>query len=360
MPDSELKFRYLFEKSPIGIALEDLGGKLLFVNPALCSMLGYTVEELTRMNCSQFADPEDEEEDWELFQKLRSNQISNYQIEKRYVRKDGTYCWGRLHVSLLAEGTNGSPLIIALVEDITTRKAAEKVMEKQQLALQALASRLINAHEEERKRIARELHDDIGQRLSLLAMNLGLIVGGLPKERAERAELFRTYAEVSDLVSDVHELSHKLHSSRPQHLGLRLALKELCSQIGNHYKLAVEVRSEELALPIPSETASCLYRVAEEALHNAAKHSGASQVTVTVSKGERSPNGETLLRMEIKDNGRGFDPTLAAKGLGLVSMRERLRMIGGSLHVQSRCGTGTVIAAEAVVEDAAAQRAKAS
>src|SRR5580704_18271168 len=158
-------FHYLFEQASLGIAVEDLEGRLLLANPALCSMLGYWEEELCGMNCSEFANPEDSEDDWALFQQLRAGVIFRYSLEKRYVRKDGVQFWGRLNVSLWRNGDGGSPLVFAFVEDITDRKLSE-------LALASVSRRLIEAQERERLRISRELHDDIGQRIALLAYNL--------------------------------------------------------------------------------------------------------------------------------------------------------------------------------------------
>jgi PAS domain S-box-containing protein len=134
-------FHYLFEQASLGIAVEDLEGRLLLANPALCSMLGYTESELRAMSCSQFADPEDSEEDWAQFQKLRAGVIDHYSLEKRYVRKDGTRLWGRLNVSLLKDAEGGSPVVFAFVEDITERKQAEQDLtrtnESLRLALEA-------------------------------------------------------------------------------------------------------------------------------------------------------------------------------------------------------------------------------
>src|SRR5271154_3688280 len=116
-------FHYLFEQASLGIAVEDLEGTLLLVNPALCSILGYEENELCGMNCSQFANPEDEQDDWALFQQLQSGIIDHYSLEKRYLKKDGAHIWGRLHVSLLKNGDGGSsPLVFAFVEDITESK----------------------------------------------------------------------------------------------------------------------------------------------------------------------------------------------------------------------------------------------
>ena len=134
-------FQYLFEQSSLGIAVEDFEGNLLLANPALCSMLGYREEELCGMNCSQFANPEDSQDDRALFQQLRAGVIDKYSLEKRYVKKHGGQLWGHLNVSLLRNGDGESPLVFAFVEDITERKRSEEALreseERFRLAAQA-------------------------------------------------------------------------------------------------------------------------------------------------------------------------------------------------------------------------------
>jgi len=122
-PDTQL-FHDVFNASPIGIAVENLEGQPLFVNPAFCSFLGFSEEELRNKHCVDFSPREDAEKDWALFQQLRAGSIDHYQLEKRYFRKDGSLVWGRLNISLL--NSRLSPLIIAMVEDITDKKQAEE------------------------------------------------------------------------------------------------------------------------------------------------------------------------------------------------------------------------------------------
>src|SRR6201984_2868075 len=124
-PDLQL-FRDVFSASPIGIAVETLEGQPLFVNPAFCSMLGFSEEELRNKHCVDFSPPEDAQKDWVLFQQLRAGSIDHYQLEKRYFRKDGSLVWGRLSISLL--NSRPSPLVIAMVEDITDKKRAEEAL----------------------------------------------------------------------------------------------------------------------------------------------------------------------------------------------------------------------------------------
>src|SRR5882762_9264635 len=138
-------FRYLFEQASLGIAVEDLDGRVLLANPALCSMLGYPENGLFGMSCSAFANPEDSQDDWALFQELRAGLIDQYSLEKRYVRKDGTQLWGHLNVSLLKNGDGGSsPLVFALVENITQRKRTEEALREseQRLRLAVQAGRM--------------------------------------------------------------------------------------------------------------------------------------------------------------------------------------------------------------------------
>jgi PAS domain S-box-containing protein len=167
-------FHHLFAHASLGIAVEDLEGKILLANPALCSLLGYREDELCGMHCSDFANREDSEDYWALFQQLSAGAIDRYSLERRYARKDGVQFWGRLNVSLWRDGGGGSPLAFAFVQDITDRKLSE-------LALTSLSSRLIEAQERERLRISRELHDDIGQRVALLAIELQQLLEDLPK-----------------------------------------------------------------------------------------------------------------------------------------------------------------------------------
>src|ERR1700758_2161380 len=123
---AEHLFRYLFEQASLGIAVENLDGRILRANPALCTLLGYREDELAEMTCSQFANPEDSQEDWALFQQLRAGIIDRYTLEKRYVTKEGAHLWGRLNVSLLKNDDEESPLVFAIVEDITKHKLVEQ------------------------------------------------------------------------------------------------------------------------------------------------------------------------------------------------------------------------------------------
>jgi len=322
-------FHYLFEQASLGIAVEDLEGKILLANAALCSMLGYREGELCGMNCCDFANPEDSENDWALFEQLRTNIIDRYSLEKRYVRKDGTRFWGRLNVSLWRNGDGAAPLVFAFVEDITDRKLSE-------LALASLSSRLIEAQERERLRISRELHDDIGQRLALLAVNLQQLLDDPLDSRGRIAELQKRTAEVA---ADIQSLSHELHSSQLQFLGIGAAAKSFCQELQTQQKVKIDFRTDGLPAALPPDISLCFFRVLQESLRNATKHSGVRHFEVRLW----GASGE--IHLTVSDSGVGFDSEAASAsgGLGLISMEERLKMLNGTFSVESRTKHGTTI-----------------
>jgi PAS domain S-box-containing protein len=292
-------------------------------------MLGYREEELCGMNCSQFANPEDSEDDWALFQQLRAGVIDRYSLEKRYVRKHGGHFWGRLNVSLWRNGDGGAPLVFAFVEDITDRKLSE-------LALASVSRRLIEAQDRERLRISRELHDDIGQRLALLATDLQQLPEDPFAVRGRVAELQKLTGEIA---ADIQSLSHELHSSHLQFLGIAAAAKSFCQELEAHQKVEIDFRTDDLPAALPPDISLCLFRVLQESLRNAAKHSGVRHFEV------RLWGTSSEIHLTVSDSGIGFDNEAAetSRGLGLISMEERLKMLNGTFSIESRPQHGTTI-----------------
>ena len=207
-------------------------------------------------------------------------------------------------------------------------------------AIPVLSRKLIRASEDERKHIARELHDDIGQRLSLISIQLGALQrqrgAGFPSDEPDLADSLR---EVDLLIADVHNLSHNLHSVKLEQLGLEASLGEVCSRISQRHGLDVELRSEGVPEDLDPEIALCFYRVAQEALNNIVKHSKSSRALVCLAS-----RADTL-RMQIIDFGVGFNLAGHA-GLGLATMQERLLAISGTFSKASTPGHGTTITAD--------------
>ncbi len=224
-----------------------------------------------------------------------------------------------------------------MIEDITEQKEAELELNKRTVEVEVLASQLIQSQETERNRLARELHDDIGQRLSLVASEVALMASqhkGTTIIAADRLDNLRN--ELDTLCSDIHGMSHDLHSYKLQHLGLKSALKDLCRRLcqpGFHIDLDVNDIDE----PISKEVSLCLYRVIQEALNNALRHAHTLVVAVTLTK------IKDTFYMTIQDTGIGFDRGVSPQGLGLISMTERLKLLKGELKLHSILGRGTEI-----------------
>ena len=236
LAESENRFRQLFEQASVGIALESLEGKLAIVNPAFCAMFGYTEAELHQMSCAQLSHPEDKETEAPLFHDLCAGTRPSYQIDKRFFRKDGTIVWGRVSVSMLKPKDGSQPFIIGMLRDISPLKQRDQ-------ELITLTGRLIEAQEEERRRISRELHDDIGQQAAAIAADLFVLREEMARGSSESAgELAAMVSQMaSELASSVHKLSHDLHSSRLQYLGLASALKDLCDKLAAQHHFTIEL-----------------------------------------------------------------------------------------------------------------------
>lgn len=230
-------------------------------------------------------------------------------------------------------------------------------LKKSEAQLRDLSKHLIHAQDEERKRIARELHDDFAQRLAAVSIDLDIMQKKLvqAQRKDDTATIASVRGQVDELTYDIHDLSHTLHSSKLQYLGLRAALKELCSHFEKQHSVRIELQAAEpFAELIPEDVALCFYRIVHEALQNAVKHGSARRVIVHLS------SHHSTLRIKVSDTGSGFDPTIASEGLGLVSMRERLRLIGGEFKIHSKPGQGTELTAQVRLEEFSAPQAIAS
>lgn len=231
-------------------------------------------------------------------------------------------------------------LICGLLLQRVYRRRAEQRLRESQRELRALAGRLLQAQETERRRIARELHDDLNQSLALLAVELDLLSQAPPESAARLGvQMNELSARVKQLSSTVHDLSHNLHPSKLEQLGLVAGVRGLCKEQAQAHGLEVAFTHQQLPPSIPHDTVLCLYRIAQEALRNVVKHSGARHARVELSG---SAGGVSL---HVADDGTGFDPGAMAVngGLGLVSMRERLHLVGGTMVIDSRPSAGTRI-----------------
>jgi PAS domain S-box-containing protein len=305
--------------------------RFTYVGEQAREILGYDIAEWFTPNFwSLHLHPDDRERAIRDAAKLAQDS-EKYELEYRMIAKNGRVVWLQSLVSVAR--VNGEPAIIrGFAIDVSRSRRAEG-------ALRDLSGRLINAQEEERSRVARELHDDLSQRMALLSIELEQIahaMGGSAKMRRRFESLQNQAQEIS---SDIHRLSYRLHPSKLDHLGLAAALKSLCEQINASGKLRVYLHQQSSTETLPKDITLCLFRIAQESLRNTVKHSQAAHVRVIVGMS----NG--VVHLTVTDDGCGFDmqsPSFA-EGLGFVGMRERLRIVSGTLEINSERAQGTGI-----------------
>jgi signal transduction histidine kinase len=230
-----------------------------------------------------------------------------------------------------------------MVRDPTEQKRDEE-------ALLTASQRLIEAQEEDRARLARELHDDISQRLAMLGMRLDRLMHKPSTSAAElRGELLKVSQGVSELLKDLQALSHRLHSSKLELLGLESAAASLCKELSDQQEVAVDFSAENIPQELPHVIALCVFRVLQEALQNAIKHSGSRHFQASLKCGVNN------IELTVQDSGVGFDPQEATRrrGLGLKSMKERVKLVDGELSIRSEPGRGTTIHARLPVSPTA-------
>lgn len=216
--------------------------------------------------------------------------------------------------------------------EIIERKQAEQTLEE-------LAGRLISAQEDERSRIGRELHDHVSQRLGILAIKIDQVRMNPSVAPAIAPALDELRQQTSEITDDIHALSHRLHSSMLDHLGIIPALQRLVKECSERYTIPVIFTHASLPIRLPSDVSLCLFRIVEETLTNIAKHSQSPSARVNMAAADEG------IRLTVADEGVGFDPKIleTRAGLGFVSMRERLRLVHGTIRIHSAAAQGTTV-----------------
>src|SRR5262249_47029880 len=328
----EERFRLFANTAPVMIWMSGVDKLRTYLNGPWLEFTGRSLDAEMGNGWVKGVHPEDLMQCLDIYTKAFDNRES-FQMEYRLRRYDGEYRWvfdsgvPRFNADGSFAGYIGSAI------DVTERKMAEE-------ALSMLSRRLIEAHEEERTWIARELHDDIGQRLSALKLNLETLRKGDQVSMADlRDGIAKAVQKVVTLISDMQALSHRLHSSKLEYLGLAAAAAGYCSELSDQHKVQIDLHSENIPADLSQEISLCIFRVLQEALQNAIKHSGSQRFQVWLSRA----SNEILLT--VHDSGIGFDPVEAVKGrgLGLTSMKERLKLVDGELSIESQRQAGSTI-----------------
>jgi PAS domain S-box-containing protein len=342
--ESEKRFRLLADSSPSLIWMSGTEKLCTFFNQGWLKFTGRSMEQELGDAWLSGVHPDDREHCFHLYAASFDARV-DFEMEYRLRRFDGEYRW-LVDIGVPRFESDGTFLgYVGSCIDITDRKTSEE-------SLHALTGRLITAQEEERARIARELHDDFSQRLALLGIGLGQLWKKLaPNEVEQRENVLEMLRGTKEMSSDLHTLSHQLHSSKLEHVGLVPALHGLCKEIREKYKIEIRFYESEGPIEVPKDVALCMFRVAQESLGNVAKHSGAREAQVQLSANAIG------ISLRISDQGKGFDPATKnpAAGIGLIGMTERLRLVGGRLLIKSELDSGTEILAEVPVALPAAE-----
>jgi PAS domain S-box-containing protein len=343
--ESEDRFRLMSDAAPVMLWISDLERRCTYFNTYWLEFRGRTMAQELGDGWEEGVHPDDLRRCHDTYTEAL-NARQPFRLEFRLRRFDGEYRWvletgvPRLDAAGELSGFIGSCV------DITDRKRAEE-------DLQNLSGRMIQGQEEERQRVARELHDDVSQHLALVAIDLEQLAQSPPASQSELAERIQAiWSETQEVASDIHRLSRQLHPSKLEDLGLVAAVRSHCQELERRGGLKIALAFHDVPRSVPPDVALCLYRVMQESLRNIIKHSGAERAEVELSTDPKA------IYLRVSDSGAGFDleTVLArARGLGLVSMRERLRSVGGEINIYSKPAQGTRVEVSIPLRESADQ-----
>jgi PAS domain S-box-containing protein len=339
--ESESTSHALFEAAAQAIFIVDPSGKIVAANPAVEKIFGYSPGELIGQNIDLLV-PE----------KLRGihvghrndyfhhpqNRPMGMGLDLQARRKDGTGFYAEISLSHIQ--TRTGTMAVAFVTDISRRREDSEAILQQKEALRQLATRMMTAQDDERRRIARDLHDDLSQKLAYLSMDIGKL-GARPSAKEFLGDLHPLQMRAAEAAETVRRISHQLHPAVLDDIGLEAAIEQYCEEFEERYGIATEFTCRNIPDSLSSEVAGSLYHIFQECLRNVSKHSKAEVVVVTLEA------VDSVLRLVIKDEGVGLsDQRASGSSIGILSMRERANLVNGTLSIQSKLGAGTEISVE--------------
>jgi PAS domain S-box-containing protein len=337
--ESEERFRLVANTAPVMIWMSGTDKLCNYFNQPWLEFTGRSIEAELGNGWAEMVHPEDFQRCLDTYQEA-FDRHERFQMQYRLRRHDGEYRW-LLDIGVPRLNPDGSFAgYIGSCIDVTERRLAEE-------AMASMGRRLIEAHEEERTWIGRELHDDVSQRLALVVIELEQWGQKHSKSEVDIHEhIGHIKQRLSDLGKDVQALSHRLHSSKLDYLGLTVAANGFCREFSEQQNVEIDFTHEGMPRTVPKEISLCLFRILQEALQNAVKYSGVRHFSVKLE------GTSAEVKLTISDNGAGFDQqsALSGRGLGLISMRERIHLVKGELSITSQPAGGTTVYARVPFE----------
>lgn len=341
--ESKEKYSSLVGNSLTGIFIEQKG-RIIFANQRLADIYGYQKEELTGMDALQLVHPEDRRLITEMTERRLQGLPVPAEYDARAINKAGEMIWVQRRNALIEH--QGAPAILANHIDITSKKQAFDTLKSSQRKLRFLSSRLLSAQEDERKRIARELHDSIGSSLSSVKFGLESLLESLGPGSEAAGKVQTLISLTHETIDEVRRLMSDLRPAMLDDLGLESTIMWFCRRFESIYpRISVEHRVEIEEEQIPEHLKIVIFRILQEAMQNIAKYSGTESATVSLTIQDQA------LQLAVADIGKGFDLANLLPvddtdgGLGLTSMRERTEFSGGTFDIRSTIGEGTRVQA---------------
>ena len=329
--DARLRLAAIVDSSDEAIVAKNLDGLIQSWNAAAEHIFGFTAAEAIGQPVTMLIPWERREEENQILEKVKHGE--QVHLETIRLTKTGQRINASITVTPLRDAAGRLVGAAKLLRDISDQKRAHE-------ALSRASRKLIAAQEEERTRIARELHDDIGQRLAFLAIELAGVAQGSPDSLHVSRRMTDLQRQVSEIAGDVQALSHELHSSKLELLGIASSVRLFCAEFSHQQNITIEVETNDITSQLPSSVSLTLFRILQEALHNSAKHGGA-RLHCRVRLWE----ADGWIHLVVEDSGAGFDVEAAKRGhgIGLISMEERIKLVDGVLSITSQPQRGTGI-----------------
>jgi PAS domain S-box-containing protein len=340
--ESEERYRMLVETMNDGLGVQDENGVWTYVNNRFCEMLGYSRDEMIGRPLTDFLN----QIDLDVYRRQMAGRLRGDRgfYEMSWLRKDGQAIFTLVSSKPMFDGQGQFKGSFGVLTGITERKRAEEALRESEKQLRNLSAQLLTAQETERKRISRELHDELGQALTVMKLHMNFIEKNLSEQQADlRKECAKAAEYIDQVIENVRRLSRDLSPTILEDFGLSAAIRWLINNFAKRYTIKVTLDMIDIDALISRDSHTSVYRIVQEALTNIGKHSGAGSVSLTIKR------DTSVVWFSIEDDGKGFDAIktvakgLEEKGLGLATMRGRAEMLGGTLAVRAKEGKGTRI-----------------